>query len=87
MTDWTIQSLAREIAARKVSPVEATQACLDRIARLDGRIHAFITLDAEGALSSARALEAELAAGRSRGPLHGVPLAYKDLCHNPVLPT
>jgi aspartyl-tRNA(Asn)/glutamyl-tRNA(Gln) amidotransferase subunit A len=87
VTDWTIHSLAREIAARKVSPVEATQACLDRIARLDGRIHAFITLDAEGALASAQALEAELAAGRSRGPLHGVPLAYKDLCHIPGLPT
>ena len=87
MTDWTIQSLARAIAARKISPVEATQTCLDRIARLDGRIHAFITLDADGALAAARALEAELAAGRSRGPLHGVPLAYKDLCHVPGLPT
>src|SRR6059036_3245943 len=87
VTDWTIQTLAREIAARKISPVEATQTCLDRIARLDGRIHAFITLDADGALAAARALEAELAAGRSRGPLHGVPLAYKDLCHVPGLPT
>ena len=87
MTDWTVQSLGRAIAARKVSPVEATRACLDRIERFDGRIHAFITLDAEGALAAARALEAELAAGRSRGPLHGVPLAYKDLCHVPGLPT
>ncbi|MGH7306734.1 MAG: amidase family protein, partial [Candidatus Rokuibacteriota bacterium] len=87
MTDWTIQTLAGAIAAGKISPVEATQACLDRVARLDGRIHAFITLDAEGALASARALEAELAAGRRRGPLHGVPLAYKDLCHVPGLPT
>ena len=87
MTDWTVQSLGRAIAARKVSPVEATRACLDRIERFDGRIHAFITLDAEGALAAARALEAELAAGRNRGPLHGVPLAYKDLCHVPGLPT
>ena len=87
MTDWTIQSLAREITARKISPVEATQACLERIARLDGRLHAFITVDADGALAAARALETELAAGRSRGPLHGVPLAYKDLCHVPGLPT
>jgi len=87
VTDWTVQSLGRAIAARKVSPVEATRACLDRIERFDGRIHAFITLDAEGALAAARALEAELAAGRNRGPLHGVPLAYKDLCHVPGLPT
>jgi aspartyl-tRNA(Asn)/glutamyl-tRNA(Gln) amidotransferase subunit A len=87
VTDWTIQTLARAIAARKISPVEATQACLDRIARFDGRIHAFITLDAPGALAAARALEDDLSAGRSRGPLHGVPLAYKDLCCVPGLPT
>jgi aspartyl-tRNA(Asn)/glutamyl-tRNA(Gln) amidotransferase subunit A len=87
VTDWTIQTLSRAIATHKISPVEAAQTCLDRIARLDGRMHAFITVDAEGALATARALEDELAAGRSRGPLHGVPLAYKDLCHMPGLPT
>jgi aspartyl-tRNA(Asn)/glutamyl-tRNA(Gln) amidotransferase subunit A len=87
VTDWTVETLGRAIAARKISPVEATRTCLDRIERLDGRIHAFITVDAEGALAAARALEGELAAGRSRGPLHGVPLAYKDLCHVPGLPT
>jgi len=87
VTDWTIQALGRAIAARKISPVEATQACLDRVARHDGRIRAFIRVDAEGALAAARTLEAELAAGRSRGPLHGVPLAYKDLCCVPGLPT
>lgn len=87
MTDWTIQNLARAIAARKISSVEATQTCLERIARLDDGIHAFITVDAEGALATARALDDETAAGRSRGPLHGVPLAFKDLCHVPGLPT
>src|SRR5437879_2156093 len=51
------------------------------------RIRSFITVDAEGALASARELEAELAAGLSRGPFHGVPLAYKDLCHVRGLPT
>src|SRR3989441_10220923 len=87
VTDWTVATLGRAIAARKISPVEATRACLERIERLDGRIHAFITIDAEGALATARALEEELGAGRSRGPLHGAPLAYKDLCHVPGLPT
>ena len=87
MTDWTLDTLSRAIAARKISPVEATQACLARIAQLDAHVRAFITVDAEGALASARALQAELAQGRSRGPLHGVPLAYKDLCHVPGLPT
>jgi aspartyl-tRNA(Asn)/glutamyl-tRNA(Gln) amidotransferase subunit A len=87
VTELTLTALAAAIANRKLSAVEAASACLDRIARLDGRLHAFITLDAEGALTRARALDAELAAGRRRGPLHGVPLAYKDLCHVPGLPT
>jgi aspartyl-tRNA(Asn)/glutamyl-tRNA(Gln) amidotransferase subunit A len=81
MTDWTLVSLAQAIRGRTISPVEATRACLDRIAKHDGAIRSFITLDAEGALVAARALEADATAGRWRGPLHGVPLAYKDLCH------
>jgi aspartyl-tRNA(Asn)/glutamyl-tRNA(Gln) amidotransferase subunit A len=87
MSDWTIASLAEAIRARKASPVEVTKACLERIGKLDGRIRSFITVDAEGALGAARALEAEGAAGKWRGPLHGVPLAYKDLCHIRDLPT
>jgi len=87
VTDWTVETLVHSIATRKISPVEATRECLNRIERLDGNIHAFITVDADGALAAARSLEAELAAGLSRGPLHGVPLAYKDLCHVSGLPT
>ena len=87
MTNLTLTELASAIAARKVSAVEATQACLDRIARLDGRLHAFITVDAPGALARARSLDADLASGTRRGPLHGVPLAYKDLFHVVGLPT
>ncbi len=85
-TEWTIASLAADIRAGKLSPVEATRACLDRIARLDGRLRAFITVDAEGALGAARALEADASAGRWRGALHGVPVAVKDLCHLRGLP-
>jgi aspartyl-tRNA(Asn)/glutamyl-tRNA(Gln) amidotransferase subunit A len=83
----TIAELAAAIREGKASSVEATTECLDRIRRLDGRLRAFITVDADGALASARALDADAAAGRWRGPLHGVPLAYKDLCHIRGLPT
>jgi len=87
VTELTLSELAAAIAGRKISSLEATEACLERIGRLDARLRAFITLDAEGARARARALDADLAAGRRRGPLHGVPLAYKDLCHVPGLPT
>jgi aspartyl-tRNA(Asn)/glutamyl-tRNA(Gln) amidotransferase subunit A len=86
-TDWTLVTLAQAIRARQLSSVEAVRACLERIERLDGRLRSFITLDAEGALAAARARDADLTAGRVRGPLHGVPLAYKDLCHVRGLPT
>jgi aspartyl-tRNA(Asn)/glutamyl-tRNA(Gln) amidotransferase subunit A len=87
VTELTLTGLASSIARREISAVEATRACLDRIARLDGSLRAFVTIDGDGALARARALDADLAAGRRRGPLHGVPLAYKDLCHVRGLPT
>ncbi|MBI4636459.1 MAG: Asp-tRNA(Asn)/Glu-tRNA(Gln) amidotransferase subunit GatA [Candidatus Rokubacteria bacterium] len=87
MSDWTIATLAEAIRAREVSPVEATRTCLERIERLEGRLRSFITVDAEGALRAARTLEAEAVAGRVRGLLHGVPMAWKDLCHVRGLPT
>lgn len=87
MTDGTIVALAAAIRAGEVSPVEVTQACLDRIERLDRTLRAFITVDPAGALAAARAREAEARAGRLRGPLHGVPLAYKDLYAIRGLPT
>ena len=76
MTDWTIGSLAEAIKAKKLSPIEVVRDYLDRIARLDSKLRAFILVDAEGALARARALEKE----PPRGPLHGIPLAHKDLC-------
>jgi aspartyl-tRNA(Asn)/glutamyl-tRNA(Gln) amidotransferase subunit A len=85
--DDTITALAAAIAAGKLSPVELTERCLARIERLDGRLHAFIIVDADRARARARELEAEATAGRLRGPLHGIPLAYKDLCHVAGLPT
>ena len=83
----SLAAVAAAIRHGKVSPVEVTRYCLDRIARLDGRLRAFITVDADGALAAARRLEAEAARGQWRGPLHGVPLAFKDLCYIRGLPT
>ena len=87
MTGWTVDGLAGAIREGKVSPVEATQECLGRIGRLDGKLRAFITVDEVGALETARRLEAEQRRGAWRGPLHGVPLAFKDLCFIRGLPT
>ena len=85
MTDWTMDELAAAIRARKVSAAEVTAECLARIGRLDGRLRAFITVDAEGALACARDLDADAAAGRWRGPLHGVPLALQGPLPHPRL--
>lgn len=71
--------LARLIATKTVSPVEVVRAHLDRIAALDGNLHAYITVGADAALDAARAAEAALIAGQPVGPLHGVPYALKDL--------
>lgn len=74
-----IAEAARLIAARKLSPVELTQALLHRIETFDGHINAFITVTAELALRQAKAAEAEITAGRYRGPMHGIPFGLKDL--------
>src|SRR5579863_234832 len=75
----TIQQASEQIRAKKISPVELTRACLDRIELLNPRLNAFITVMAEPALAQARALETELHAGKWRGPLHGIPIGLKDL--------
>ena len=72
--------IGRLIQSRQLSSVEATQAQLDRIARLDGALKSYAHLTDAAALEQARAAEKEIAGGKVRGPLHGVPIAVKDLC-------
>jgi aspartyl-tRNA(Asn)/glutamyl-tRNA(Gln) amidotransferase subunit A len=76
---WTLQQASEQIRTKKISPVELTRNCLDRIGLLNPRLNAFITVMAEQALAQARTLEAEIHSGKWRGPLHGVPIGLKDL--------
>jgi aspartyl-tRNA(Asn)/glutamyl-tRNA(Gln) amidotransferase subunit A len=78
LTELTLVEASTLIRQRQLSPVELTQAYLDRIRRLQPVVNAYITVTDELALQQAAALEAELAAGQWRGPLHGIPIALKD---------
>ena len=75
----TLADASARVRDRTVSPVELTRACLDRIARLNPTLNAFITITAESALAEARQAESEISRGHWRGALHGIPLALKDL--------
>ena len=75
----TIVEFAPRLRRKEVSPVEVTRACLDRIQKLNPALNAFITVTAESALEEARAAEIEISRGEWRGPLHGIPIALKDL--------
>jgi aspartyl-tRNA(Asn)/glutamyl-tRNA(Gln) amidotransferase subunit A len=75
----TIAEAARLIEQRELSPVELVDSRLDRIQRFDGRLNSFIRVLAEEARAAARAAEAEIAAGKYRGPLHGIPIGLKDI--------
>ena len=74
-----IAELAPRLAAREISPVELTEAVLARIERLEPQLNAYITVTAESARHAARAAEAAIMAGHRLGPLHGIPVAVKDL--------
>ncbi|WP_422010922.1 amidase [Reyranella sp.] len=74
-----LTAIADAIASRRITSVEATEACLARIEAWQPRTNAFLRVYREKALAQAKAMDAELAAGKSRGPLHGVPMAHKDM--------
>ena len=82
-----LTELSRRIHAREISPVEATTAQLTRIEKSDGLLKSYAHMMAEAALIQARAAEAEIMRGEIRGPLHGVPIAVKDLCWTQGVPT
>src|SRR5881409_3022563 len=77
--DLSIAELSGLIAARKLSPVELTEALIQRVERYDSQTRAFITPTFDLARRQARAAETEIAAGKHRGPLHGIPFALKDI--------
>jgi aspartyl-tRNA(Asn)/glutamyl-tRNA(Gln) amidotransferase subunit A len=74
-----LSEASRAIQKKEVSPVELTQACLSRIEKLNPQLNAFITPTGTAALEEARKAEAEISRGEWKGPLHGIPLAVKDL--------
>lgn len=75
----TIAELSELVRLRKLSPLELTDALLRRIETIDPQVHAFVTVTAARARAQAKAAESEIAAGRYRGPLHGIPFALKDI--------
>ncbi len=75
----TLEHAAALVRDRRISPLELTEACLARIEAVEPRVNAFVTVTAERARAEAREAGDEIAAGRYRGPLHGIPVAVKDL--------
>lgn len=82
-----ISALAELIRSRQVTSTEVTTALLERIETLDPRLQSYATVTSERALSDAAAADAEIARGQYRGPLHGVPIALKDLVHTDGITT
>jgi aspartyl-tRNA(Asn)/glutamyl-tRNA(Gln) amidotransferase subunit A len=83
----TAAGLAKAISSGGTSAVEVTQAHLDRIAAVDGQVHAFLHVDADGAVAAARSVDERLAGGEELSPLAGVPLALKDVFTTSDMPT
>ncbi|AQZ66416.1 Aspartyl-tRNA(Asn) amidotransferase subunit A @ Glutamyl-tRNA(Gln) amidotransferase subunit A [[Actinomadura] parvosata subsp. kistnae] len=87
LVELTVAEASAAVARREVSPVELTDAVLARLDAVDGTLHAYATVIAETARASAAEAEREIAAGRYRGPLHGIPFGLKDLIDVAGLPT
>ena len=83
----SLTDISEAIRSRAVSSITVTEALLERIAAVDGTLKSYTTVVADHALAAARRAEADLRAGLWRGPLHGVPIAVKDLCDTTFAPT
>ena len=83
----TILELSAALRKRQLSPVELTRECLKRIERLNPALNAFILVTAELAMQQAQRAEDEIAHGKWRGPLHGIPVGMKDLIDTAGVPT
>jgi len=77
----SLRDVARRIQSKEISPVELTTRMLDRIATVDPKLKSYATVMREQALEAAKRAEEEIQRGTYRGPLHGVPIAVKDLCY------
>lgn len=87
LTDLSLTEASALLAGGAATPLDLTQAMLTRIAALDGTLKSYICVTAEHALAQARIATAERARGLNRGPLHGIPVAVKDLCETDFAPT
>ena len=76
----TISELAPLVRDGKVTSIELTESQFERIAQLDGHLKSYATLMVDSAIKQAKTADREIAAGNYRGPLHGIPIAVKDLC-------
>jgi hypothetical protein len=79
LTKLPVHALAGKIKSRSVSPVDLVATCLDRIAKLDPKLHAFVEVYESEARLAAEAADKAIRSGHAVGPLHGIPIALKDL--------
>src|SRR5712664_382466 len=81
LLSFDVAALSNKLRAKEISPVEVTNAYLDRIDKFDEKLLAYITVTPQVAREAAHKAESEIAGGHWRGPFHGVPVALKDLCY------
>ncbi|HEY6419173.1 MAG TPA: amidase [Candidatus Binataceae bacterium] len=81
LLSFDVATLADKFRAREISPVEVTEAYLARIEQVEGKLHSYITVTDKVARKAAKKAEAEITAGKWRGPFHGVPIGLKDLLY------
>ena len=79
LSKLTLSEASEFVRSKRISPVELTQGCLSRIEQINPKLNAYITVTADSALAQAREAEAEIQRGSWKGPLHGIPIALKDL--------